>query len=121
MLLFSIAALWLRLSERLKFPLPLNRNYQNEIWKLISKRTCFDFYQIECERPTVKSINRREYYFGDGSDEAMSALMKSNYYIYSYDPVDDPIIRGSCKEFLTRIKLDSTKIKAMSLDEVEQK
>lgn len=89
---------------------------------MIVKRTCFDFYEIESARPTSKAVDRREFYFNkEIPDEEMNKHMSSTYFIYSYHPVDDPVIRGSCKDFLTRNKLKNATIKAMTLDEVEQK
>lgn len=67
-------------------------------------------------------MDRRDYYFNkDILGEEIEELMKSTYYIYSYHPVDHSEIRGSCKEFLTRNKLDTILIKSSTLDEVEQK
>lgn len=117
-----VAALWFRLSVRLKLSLPLNKNFQNEVWKLIKSRTCFEFFVIAEDRPTPKAMDRRQFYFNtDISDEEMIAHMKTAYYIYSYSPVDDPEIRGSCKEFSTRQRLEEREIKESSLDDLSKK
>lgn len=117
-------ALWFRLSERLHFPLPLNENFRNEIWKFILSRSCYEYYEIDEDRPTPKQLDRREYCFNNDIDDAeMIEHVKSTYYIYSYNPIDvanDPI-RGSCKEFQTRRKLNVAAVKKMSLLETNEK
>lgn len=119
-LLFFFVALWFRLSERLNFPLPLNKNFCNEIWKLILSRTCFEFFLIEEDRPTPQRLDRRDYYFNtEIPDDVMFAQIKATYYIYSYCPVTDPVIRGSCQEFNTRKKLSNATVKQMILDDID--
>lgn len=114
-------ALWFRLSERLKFDLPLNKNFQNEVWKLILKRSCYEFFEIGADRQTPKRLDRQDFYFNNEiSEEAMSGYMRENYFIYDYSPVDDPVISGSCSEFRTRRKLDDGAVKGMSVEEVEE-
>jgi general transcription factor 3C polypeptide 1 len=51
----------------------------------------------------------------------MINYMKSTYYIYSYSPVDDEVIRGSCKEFKTRKRIEKSAIKSLKLSEIYQK
>lgn len=114
-----ILALWFRLSERLKLPLPINKKFQNEIWKLVLSRTCFEYYEIEADRPTPKHMDRKDFYFSTAvTQETMNEHMKSAYFVYSYAPVDDPEIRGSCLEFKTRRKLDIATVKEMGLDHI---
>lgn len=118
----TLDALWFRLSERLKFPLPLNDHFQDEIWKLVVSRTCYEFFEIAADRPTPKVLDRREYFFNnDISNDELTAHFKSVYYIYDYQPVDDPDVRGSCKEFKTRKKLSQVAVTAMDVKEVQRK
>lgn len=97
--------------------LPLHINLQNQIWKLVLSRKCFEFFEIEKDRQTPKRMDRIRYFDPDVSAEETKKYMEENYFIYTYAPVDDPIIRGSCKEFKTRKKLDKEVIQSMSLDE----
>lgn len=114
--------MWFRLSERLKIAQPLNQHFQNEIWKLILSRKCFEYFEINEDRATPKRLDRREYYFNsDIPNEVMNEHMRESYYIYSYSPVNDPIIRGSCKEFETRKILIIESVKGMSLNDIKEK
>lgn len=67
-------------------------------------------------------MDRKEFYFNiEIADSEMEEYMKSNYYIYTYHPVDHPEIHGSCEEFATRNRLDFAAVKNMSLEEVEER
>ena len=115
-------ALWFRLSERLKYPYPLNLKFSNEIWKLVKARRCFEYFQIESDRPTPQRMDRRDYYFNyDIPDEVINGILKSSYYIYTYHPINDPVLRGSCGEFNTRKKLSDEAVKEMSVEEINEK
>ena len=120
MIFFS--ALWFRLSERLKLPLPLYKKFQNEIWKLILSRSCFEYYEISNDRQTPKRMDRKDFYFNtEIPNKDMEEYMKSTYFIYSFHPIDHPEMRGSCKEFATRKEINIKNVKAMSLEEIEEK
>lgn len=116
------AALWFRISERLGAPLPFKERFQNDIWQLVKSRSCFEYFEIAKDRETPKRMDRRDFYFKtDIADNDMMNHIKSSYYIYSYHPVDDPIIRGSCEEFKTRKKINQAILKEMNVDEVTKK
>jgi hypothetical protein len=88
---------------------------------LILSRTCFEFFEIEEDRPTPQRLDRRDFYFNnDIPDDVMIALIKSSYYIYTYSPINDPVIRGSCKEFSTRMKFNDATVKKMTLDDIDK-
>lgn len=121
LLLFS-TAIWFRLSERLKIPLPINEHLRNDIWRLIQSCSCFEYFEIAKDRETPKRMDRKEYYFNtEIPDDDMMNHLKSTYYIYTYHPVDDSNIRGSCEEFKTRKKIPDAVIKGMCLTEVTEK
>ena len=100
------------MSERMKWPLPFNDRFKAELWNIILKHDCFEFYEIEAPRKTVGRLNRIEY---QKHDEKAVQEVNEFYHVYSYDPVNDPEVRGSCKEFKTRKKLDREELKNMSL------
>lgn len=115
-------AMWFRLSERLKIAQPLSQHFQNEVWKLILARKCFEYFEINEDRATPKRLDRREYYFNSEiPNEVINEYMRASYYIYSYSPVNDPLIRGSCKEFETRKRLGVESVKVMSLNDIKEK
>lgn len=93
-----ISALWFRLSVRLKLP-PFPETFKNKLWKIILKKNCYEFYEISESRKTVGRLDRNDY--TAAKEEAIQQVHEF-YHIYSYEPVDDPEIRGSCKEFKTR-------------------
>lgn len=67
-------------------------------------------------------MDRREYYFNtEVTDDEMMKHMKSTYYIYTYHPIEDVNVRGSCQEFKTRKKIADAAIKEMTLAEVTEK
>ena len=121
-LLLLFLALWFRLSERIKIPLPMNQNLQNDIWTLIKSFSCFDFFEIAENRETPKLLDRKEYFCcSDIADEEIKEKIKSSYFIYSYHPVDDPTIRGSCQEFKTRTKINFAALQSMSVEQIIEK
>lgn len=116
------AALWFRLSERLQIPLPFNERIKNDIWALIKTFPFLGFFEISKIRETPGPMDRKDYYFNtDIPDDVMMARLKASYYIYSYHPVEDPNVRGSCEEFETRKQFEREKVMKMSLKEVTEK
>lgn len=110
------------MSVRLKLPLPFYDHFKSSLWNIVLKREGFEFFQIAQPRQTVKHLDRLEYYSNnDIPDDVIEEKIKQSYYIYSYDPVDDPQIRGSCKEFKKRLKLDREGLKKLTFAEIEQK
>lgn len=103
------------MSERMQWPLPFNDRFKTELWKIILKRDYFEFYEIEAPRKTVGRLNRVEYH---SHDEKATKEVHEFYYIYSFAPVDDPEIRGSCSEFKTRKKLNQDELKNLTFAEV---
>ncbi|KAG5684622.1 hypothetical protein PVAND_013845 [Polypedilum vanderplanki] len=111
----TLESLWFRLSERLKFPLPFTENFKNKLWKIILKRECFEFFEIAQPRKTVGRLDRAELIKGD----PLAIEQVTEFYnIYSWCPVDDPEIRGSCQEFKTRRKLDKNDLQNMCYTEL---
>ena len=103
------------MSERMEWPLPFNDRFKGELWKIILKRDYFEFYEIEAPRKTVGRLNRIDY---QSHDEKAVKEVHEFYHIYTYSPIDDPEIRGSCKEFKTRKKLDQDELKNMQFLDV---
>lgn len=58
--------------------------------------------------------------YSDDGTEDMDKLVAESYSIYTYHPVDDPIIRGSCEEFKTRKKIDLSLIKETPIVKIEE-
>lgn len=108
------------MSERLKLPLPFKERFKNGLWNIVMGESNFEFFQIANERLTPQHMNRQDLYFNTTA-EGIENIISQSYFIYSYHPVDDPNIRGSCQEFKTRIKVDRDKLKEMSLIEIEEK
>lgn len=114
--------MWFRLSERLKLDLPLNKNFQDEIWKLVQSYKSVEFFEIKNDRRTPERMDRKDYLFNEIWPKVeVEAFMNQNYFIYSYDPVDHSQLRGSCKEFKTRKILKSEILRAMPLDDAINK
>ena len=103
------------MSERMQWPLPFNDRFKAELWKIILKRDYFEFYEIQEPRKCVGRLNRIEY---QSHDEKATKEVHEFYHIYTYVPVDDPEIRGSCSEFKTRKKLDREELKKLSFLDV---
>lgn len=100
----------------------MNQHLQKDIWMLIKSFSCFDFFEIAVNRETPKNLDRKEFFCcSDISDEEIKEKIKSSYYIYSYHPVDDSLIRGSCQEFKTRKKINVATLKSMSLQDITEK
>nr|CAC86372.1 transcription factor TFIIICalfa [Chironomus tentans] len=111
----TLESFWFRMSERMQWPLPFNDRFKAELLKIILKRDYFEFYEIEAPRKTVGRLNRIDYQSHDGK---ATQEVHEFYHIYSYSPVDDPEIRGSCREFKTRKKLNPEVLKKLSFLEV---
>lgn len=103
------------MSERLKLPLPFYDNFKKKLWDAVLNRDEFEFFEIDSPRKTVGRLDRMNFI---NQDETAMNEVKEFYHIYSYDPVDDPKIRGSCKEFKTRNKIDRNELKKKTFEEV---
>lgn len=109
------------MSERLKLPLPFREKFKSSLWSLVIKEHDYEYFEIKESRKTPQRLDRKEMYFNTSvSDEEMENIISHNYYIYSYHPVDDQEIRGSCQEFKTRKKIDQTHLERLSLMEIEE-
>ncbi|KAL7031565.1 hypothetical protein ACKWTF_007059 [Chironomus riparius] len=111
----TLESFWFRMSERMQWPLPFNDRFKAELWKIILKRDYFEFYEIEAPRKCVGRLNRIQY---QSHDEQATKEVHEFYHIYSYAPVDDLEVRGSCSEFKTRKKLNRDELKNLSFLEV---
>ena len=110
------------MSERLKLPLPFREKFKSSLWGLVIKEQHdYEFFEIKEARMTPQRLDRREMYFNASvTDEEINEILSRNYYIYSYHPVEDQEVRGSCLEFKTRRKIEQTDLERLSLMEIEE-
>lgn len=114
--------MWFRLSERLKLPLPFREKFKNNLWQLVIKDDDYEYFKIQNPRKTPQRLNRQDMFTNESISEVeIDKILKDSYYIYTYHPVDDPVIRGSCSEFKTREKFDRNQLEDMNLMEIEEK
>jgi hypothetical protein len=108
------SALFMRLSNRLQNE--FDELMKNEFWKLILSLKSVEFYKIQKDRPTPLILDRSQDYSDKSEDE-----MRENYLIYSFDPVENEAVQGSCKEFKTRQLISPSTLKSLSLQDVIDK
>lgn len=68
---------------------------------------------------TPKRLDRLQFFSEEPNDD-IEKIISETYSIYSYHPVDDPFIRGSCQEFTTRKQIDIEFMRKNSLTEIER-
>lgn len=109
------------MSERLKLPLPFREKFKSSLWSLVIKDHDYEYFEIKEARVTPQRLDRKEMYFSASvTEEEIDKILSKNYYIYSYHPVEDSEVRGSCLEFKTRKKIDQTDLERLSLMEIEE-
>lgn len=111
----TFSGFWFRLSERLQIPLPFHQNLKKSLWNIVLKKEHYEFYEIETPRKTVGHLDRVGLL--NNEQRAVEEATES-YHIYSYHPVDDKSVRGSCSEFKTRVKINRNDLARMELSEV---
>lgn len=89
---------------------------KNEYWKLITSLRSAEFYEIAKDRPTPLILDRSQ----DCSDKTEEEL-KENYLIYSFHPVENEAVQGSCEEFKKRKLISHNSIKTLSYQDVIKK
>jgi general transcription factor 3C polypeptide 1 len=88
----------------------------------ILKNDELEFFKISTSRKTPKKINRLDLIIADDpANSNIESDLADSYYIYSYDPVDDPVLRGSCAEFKTRVKIDRQVLRDMKIEDIESR
>lgn len=109
------------MSERLKLPLPFREKFKKSLWEIVLDGNEYEYYKNAKSRLTPQRLDRQDMYFNDNiSNEDMENLVSQTYHIYSYHPIDDPEIRGSCEEFKTRKLIQKEQLKKKNLMEIEE-
>jgi general transcription factor 3C polypeptide 1 len=99
--------------------LPFRDELKQKFWNIIMSEEKHEYFVIAAPRKTVLKLDRFDLYFNQQiSDEDVVKYFNEAYNIYTHDPIDDPVLRGSCSEFKTRLKIEHAQLKGMKLPEV---
>lgn len=88
---------------------------KEEVWNIVKKLKKVDFFEIENDRPTPQIFDR-----STDDDEEFNKMFEKDYNIYSFDPVEDSKVQGSCKEFKTRKPVQTATFQELDLSAVQQ-
>lgn len=112
---YLISALFVRLANRLETK--FDDLFKNEIWKIVKRLQKLDYYEIAADRPTPQVFHRPV----EEDNDEFESFFEKDYGIYSFDPVESPDVRGSCKEFATRVPIPLSTLQNLDLAEVKRK
>ncbi|CAH0548899.1 unnamed protein product [Brassicogethes aeneus] len=110
----TLEALWKRLEQFTNKTFYFDFNSQSLIWRLLRSNNNVDFFELEEPRPELFIYNRYDYV---SKEDGICLELADNMFpdIYPYEMVNDYGVRGSCKTYRTRKKLED--IDDLSLEE----
>lgn len=109
--------LWRRLSIRLKLLLPLNRNFQLQIWYFIRTHECCTFFILDEEREELRTYDRAEL-VDDSGMPVEPDICPYNH--YKYNPIEKDGVLGSCETYNARKAVAKEVVHQLTLDAVEE-
>ncbi|XP_054727905.1 general transcription factor 3C polypeptide 1 [Anastrepha obliqua] len=113
----TLSSLWAYLGVDLEVPLPLPSDVLNRVWDFIKRNTHqLDFYELPSERPTVPLESRISYV--DPDFGVPLALDPKKFPRYTFLPIEDGNIRGSCEFYKERKRIEATEVSDLNAETV---
>ncbi|UYV78261.1 GTF3C1 [Cordylochernes scorpioides] len=101
----TLPTLWMRLSERPRFPLKQDNHSKAFIWNCMASHPEVEFFELPQPRPTLAVFNRYKYV-----DSELGIVFEPETLpedLYPIKVIDDNGIRGSCATYLSRQNVTS--------------